>query len=193
MSRALLPLGLVLVLAGCAAGPVAPVAPSAPPANPQVGGVAMIETWSTLDNARAAPPLATFARAIDAAGLADALAAPGPVTVFAPTDAAFGRLAPGTLAALLLPENRAALAKLVNYHVVPGRLTVADLKARIAAGGGTTSLTTAEGEPLTLSLVGTTIALTDVGGNKSYVETGDIRDTSGMMHVVNGLMIPTID
>src|SRR3546814_5445376 len=115
-----------------------------------------------------------------------------PFTVFAPTDAAFGRLAPGTLDALLLPENKPALTKLVIYHVVPGRLTVADLEARIAAGGGTATLTTVEGEPLTLGLVGTVIALTDVGGNKSYVETGDIREANGVMHVVNGIMIPTI-
>src|SRR3546814_2467878 len=85
-------------------------------------------------------------------------------SVSAPTDAAFGRLAPGTLDALLLPENKPALTKLVIYHVVPGRLTVADLEARIAAGGGTATLTTVEGEPLTLGLVGTVIALTDVGG-----------------------------
>src|SRR3546814_10737244 len=93
---------------------------------------------------------------------------------------------------LLLPVNKPALTKLVIYHVVPGRLTVADLEARIAAGGGTATLTTVEGEPLTLGLVGTVIALTDVGGNKSYVETGDIREANGVMHVVNGIMIPTI-
>src|SRR3546814_10999006 len=112
-------------------------------------------------------------------------------SVSAPTDAAFGRLAPGTLDALLLPENKPALTKLVIYHVVPGRLTVADLEARIAAGGGTATLTTVEGEPLTLGLVGTVIALTDVGGNKSYVETGDIREANGVLHVVNGIMTPT--
>ncbi|HVJ00087.1 MAG TPA: fasciclin domain-containing protein [Sphingomonas sp.] len=192
MLRSLLPLGLALVVTGCASTP-APVNAPAPPPNPKVGGVAMIETWSAVDNARAAPPLATFARAIDAAGLADTLAAPGPVTVFAPTDAAFGRLAPGTLDELLRPENKPALVKLVTYHVVPGRLTIADLEAKIAAGGGTATLTTVEGEPLTLGLVNQVIALTDVAGNKSYVETGDIREANGMMHVVNGIMIPTID
>ncbi|RIA46862.1 putative surface protein with fasciclin (FAS1) repeats [Hephaestia caeni] len=190
-ARRILSVAVTLAVAGCASAPT-PVKAPAPPPNPTVGGVAMIATWTAVDNARAAPPLATFARAIDAAGLADTLAATGPFTVFAPTDTAFGRLAPGTLDALLLPENKPALAKLVTYHVVPGRLTVADLKARIAAGGGTATLTTLEGEPLTLGLVGTGIALTDVGGNKSYVETGDIREANGMMHVVNGIMIPTI-
>jgi uncharacterized surface protein with fasciclin (FAS1) repeats len=152
----------------------------------------MIETWTALDNARAAPPLATFARAIHAAGLDEALAAAGPLTVFAPTDEAFGRLAPGNLDALLLPENRAALAKLVQYHVVPGRLTVADLEARIAAGSGTATLTTLKGEPLTATLVNNIVALTDIHGNKSYIETGDIRAANGMMHVVNGILIPTV-
>src|SRR3546814_15518772 len=70
-------------VAGCTATP-APVKTPAPPPNPTVGGVAMIETWTAVDNARAAPPPATFARAIDAAGLADTLGPAGPFTVFAP-------------------------------------------------------------------------------------------------------------
>ena len=184
-------IALALALAGCASAPL-PQHP-APSPNPSVDGVAMVETWTAVDNVRAAPPLATFARAIHAAGLDEALAAPGPFTVFAPTDEAFARLAPGNLDALLLPENRAALAKLVDYHVVPGRLTMADLKARIAAGNGTATLTTLEGEPLTATLIDDIVALADIHGNKSYVETGDIRDANGMMHVVNGILIPTID
>jgi uncharacterized surface protein with fasciclin (FAS1) repeats len=182
---------IALALAGCASTP--PPARLAPPPNPSVGGVAMVETWTAVDNARAAPPLASFARAIHAAALEEALAAAGPFTVFAPTDQAFARLAPGNLDALLLPENKAALVRLVEYHVVPGRLTVADLKARIAAGNGTATLTTLEGEPLTATLVNGVVALTDIHGNKSYVETGDIREANGMMHVVNGILIPTID
>lgn len=182
---------IVLALAGCASAP--PPAAPAPLANPTVGGVAMVETWTAVDNARAAPPLATFARAIHEAGLDEALAAPGPFTVFAPTDEAFGRLAPGNLDALLEPENHAALAKLVRYHVVPGRLAIADLKARIAAGSGTATLITMEGEPLTVTLVNGVVALADIHGNKSYVETGGIREANGVMHVVNGILLPTID
>ncbi len=188
-----LAIAAALALAGCASTPPPPAAPPALPPNPSVGGVAMIETWTAVDNARAAPPLATFARAIHAAGLDERLAAPGPITVFAATDEAFGRLAPGNLDALFLPENRAALAKLVTYHVVAGSLAIADLKARIAAGGGTATLMTLEGEPLTATLVNGVVALADIHGNHSYVETGDIRAANGMMHIVNGILIPTID
>ena len=182
---------IALSLAGCASAP--PVAAPAPLPNPTVGGVAMVETWTAVDNARAAPPLATFARAIHAAGLDEAFAAAGPFTVFAPTDEAFGRLAPGNLDALLQPVNQAALAKLVRYHVVSGRLAIANLKARIAAGNGSATLTTLEGEPLTATLVNGVVALTDIHGNKGYVETGDIREANGVMHVVNGILLPTID
>src|SRR5690606_16412993 len=86
MARRIGAIALALTLAGCAATP-APIKAPAPPSNPAVGGVAMIASWTAIDNARAAPPLAIFARAIDAAGLADTLAGAGPFTVFAPTDA----------------------------------------------------------------------------------------------------------
>src|SRR3546814_19237506 len=104
----------------------------------------------------------------DAAGLADTLGAAGPFTVFAPTDAAFGRLAPGTLDALLLPENKPALTKLVIYHVVPGRLTAADLEARTPACGRPAHLPPAHGQPPTLGPVGTMIDLTALGAHKSH-------------------------
>lgn len=161
-------------------------------ANPTVGGAAMSPTKTIVDNASAASNLTTLVSAVKAAGLDTTLAQPGPYTVFAPTNAAFQRLAPGTVDTLLKPENKPTLTKVLTYHVVPGVVTIEDLKAKAAAGGGKVTLTTVEGEPLTVSVDGQMIALTDAHGNKSYVETGDVRQSNGIVHVVNGVVLPKL-
>jgi len=164
--------------------------PAAP--NPAVGGAPMLATRTIVDNASAAPTLTTLVAAIKAADLVPTLSGAGPFTVFAPTNDAFGRLAPGMVATLLKPENKASLVKVLTYHVVPGAITGEQLKERIMTGGGTTTLTTVEGDPITVTLVGTIIALTDVNGNKSYVETADVRQSNGVVHVVNGVIVPKL-
>ncbi len=168
--------------------------PNGPPAvaNPTVGGVPMMATRTIVDNASAAPNLSTLVAAVKAAGLVGTLSGPGPFTVFAPSNDAFGRLAPGMVDTLLKPENKASLTKVLTYHVVPGVITADDLRQRITAGGGTATLTTVEGDPITATLVGAVIALTDVNGNKSYVETADVRQSNGVVHVVNGVIVPKL-
>ncbi len=168
--------------------------PNGPPAvaNPTVGGVPMMATRTIVDNASAAPNLSTLVAAVKAADLVGTLSGPGPFTVFAPTNDAFGRLAPGMVDTLLKPENKASLTKVLTYHVVPGVITADDLRQRITAGGGTATLTTVEGDPITATLVGAVIALTDVNGNKSYVETADVRQSNGVVHVVNGVIVPKL-
>ena len=69
----------------------------------------------------------TLVAAVKAAGLVDTLEGPGPFTVFAPTNEAFDKLPPGTVATLVKPENKAMLTKILTYHVVPGRITASDL------------------------------------------------------------------
>ncbi|BCA57951.1 fasciclin domain-containing protein [Sphingomonas sp. HMP6] len=167
-------------------------APAAPAANPTVGGVAMDATKPIAVNAAAAPNLSTLVAAVKAAGLATTLSGPGPFTVFAPTNDAFTRLAPGTVDRLLKPENKATLAKVLTYHVVPGTITFADLKERAKASGGKVVLTTVEGEPLTLDVSETAVQLTDVNGNKSFIETPDVKQSNGVVHVVNGVVLPTL-
>ena len=167
-------------------------APAAPAANPTVGGVAMDATKPIAVNAAAAPNLSTLVAAVKAAGLATTLSGPGPFTVFAPTNDAFTRLAPGTVDRLLKPENKATLAKVLTYHVVPGTITFADLKERAKASGGKVVLTTGEGEPLTLDVSETAVQLTDVNGNKSFIETPDVKQSNGVVHVVNGVVLPTL-
>lgn len=172
-----------------ASGPTA----AAPTSNPAVGGVTMPTDRPIADTLAAAPTLGGFVRAMDGAGLTDTLRATGPFTVFAPTDAAVGRLQPGTVEALMKPENRAALTRLLGLHIVPERLGAVELIRRIAAGNGRTTLTTVAGEPLTVTMTGGIITLTDIGGDRSYIETADVRAANGIIHVVNGVLVPRLD
>lgn len=171
-------------------GASAPAAAASP--NPSVGGAAMLAERTVVQNASAAPNLTTLVAAVRAAGLVDTLSGPGPFTVFAPTDEAFGRLSPGTVDTLLKPENKASLTKVLTYHVVPGTISAADLRQRIGAGGGAATLTTVAGDALTARLEKGAVTLTDQGGNKSYVETADVRQANGVVHVVNGVLVPTL-
>lgn len=175
---------------GATATPAAPGAPAAP--NPTVGGAPMDATKPIPVNATAAPNLSTLVKAVTAAGLVPTLSGPGPFTVFAPTNDAFARLAPGTVDTLLKPANKATLTKVLTYHVVPGKITIAQLQAQATAAGGTTTLTTVEGEPLKVTVNNNVIELADVNGNKSYIETGDVMQSNGVVHVVNGVLLPKL-
>jgi uncharacterized surface protein with fasciclin (FAS1) repeats len=178
------------------AAPAAAATPAAPAAavpNPDVGGAKMDATKTIVANAAAAPNLTTLVKAVQAADLATTLSGTGPFTVFAPTNDAFGRLAPGTVDTLLKPESKALLTKALTYHVVPGTISAEQLKAQITAGGGKATLTTVEGEPLVAEFVNNALSLTDVHGNKSYVQVPDVRQSNGIVHVVNGVLLPTLN
>jgi len=143
--------------AGPAPQTAAPVAAAAP--NPSVGGAAMDASKTIVANASAAPNLSTLVKAIAAADLTATLSGPGPYTVFAPTDDAFTRLPPDTLAQLMKPENKALLAKVLTYHVVPGTIDFTQLKAQITAGNGTATLTTVAGQPLKVAITGNNVPI----------------------------------
>ena len=175
-----------------AAAPAPSAAPAAP--NPAVGGAAMDATKTIVANASAAPNLSTLVKAVTAADLTATLSGPGPYTVFAPTNDAFTRLPPDTLAQLMKPENKALLAKVLTYHVVPGAIDFAQLKAQITAGGGTATLTTVAGQPLKATITGNNVVtLTSVNGNVSYLETPDVHQSNGIVHIVNGVLLPKLN
>jgi uncharacterized surface protein with fasciclin (FAS1) repeats len=179
------------LLAGCSK--VSTVPGARRPKASLVGGAAMDASKTIVANASAATNLSTLVKAVTAAGLVPTLSGPGPFTVFAPTNDAFGRLAPGTVDTLLQPANKALLTKALTYHVVPGTITAAQLLARIEQGGGKLTLTTVEGSPLTVTKEVQAVVLTDVNGNKSYVETPDVRQSNGIVHVVNGVLLPKLN
>ena len=136
-------------------------------ANPRVGGAAMYSTKTIVDNAVNSKDHTTLVAAVKAAGLVETLSSPGPFTVFAPTNAAFAKLPAGTVETLVKPENKGTLTTILTYHVVPGRVTSMDLVKKIKAGKGKAVLTTVQGEPLTASLMGKRVMLTDAKGGKS--------------------------
>lgn len=155
-----------------------------------VGGAEMFPDKTIVDNAVNSPIHTTLVAAVKQAGLVDTLSGAGPFTVFAPTDTAFAALPAGTVDGLMKPAGKATLTKVLTYHVVPGRLTAADLSAKINAGGGKATLTTVEGEPLTLASDGTTITITGMGGSKATVSQADVMQSNGVIHVVDGVLLP---
>jgi uncharacterized surface protein with fasciclin (FAS1) repeats len=88
-----------------------------------VGGAAMYPSRTIIQNAVHSKDNTTLVAAVKAAGLVGTLEGPGPFTVFAPTNAAFAQLPPGTVDSLLKAENKDQLVTVLTYHVLPGRLT----------------------------------------------------------------------
>ena len=143
-----------------------------------------------VEGAVASPAHTTLVAAVQAAGLVDTLASPGPFTVFAPTNDAFAALPAGTVETLLQPANRATLTKVLTYHVVPGRLAAADVLAAIRAGGGRAEVTTVSGDILVASLEGGNVVITDENGGKATVVQADLFQSNGVIHVTNAVSIP---
>jgi len=158
--------------------------------NPMVGGAAMYPTKNIVQNAVNSKDHTTLVAAVKAAGLVDTLSSPGPFTVFAPTNAAFAKLPAGTVETLVKPENKATLTSILTYHVVAGRMTGADIAKAIKAGGGKAVLTTVQGEPLTATMKGTRIMLTDAKGGMSHVTIGNVMQSNGVIHVIDTVLMP---
>ncbi|MEQ9375160.1 MAG: fasciclin domain-containing protein [Imperialibacter sp.] len=132
----------------------------------------------------------TLVAAVKAADLVATLKGEGPFTVFAPTNAAFAKLPAGTIESLLKPENKAQLAKILTYHVVPGRFDAAAVVAAIKSGKGKSELTTVSGGRLVASMEGMKVKLTDESGNASYVTATDLKGTNGFVHVIDTVVLP---
>lgn len=156
-----------------------------------VGGAEMFPNKNIVENASQSADHTTLVAAVKAAGLVDTLAGPGPFTVFAPTNAAFEKLPPGTVDTLIKPESKEALTGILTYHVVSGRMTAADLKKAIEQGGGTATLKTVAGGSLTATQSGGTITLKDAKGGTSIVTQGDVMQSNGVIHVIDTVLMPS--
>ena len=132
----------------------------------------------------------TLVTAIKAADLVATLKGAGPFTVFAPTNAAFDKLPAGTVESLLKPENKAQLSKILTYHVVSGNLDAAAVIAAIKKEKGKVTLTTVSGGKLTASMDKGKVKLTDESGNSAYVTTTDLKGSNGVIHVIDGVLLP---
>jgi uncharacterized surface protein with fasciclin (FAS1) repeats len=158
--------------------------------NPMVGGAAMFKTKDIIDNAVNSKDHTTLVAAVKAAGLVDTLKGAGPFTVFAPTNAAFEKLPAGTVDGLLKPESKAALTKILTYHVVPGKQDAAAIAKAIEDGKGKATFKTVAGGTLTASMEGSSVVLTDEKGGKSRVTTADVMQSNGVIHVIDSVLMP---
>jgi uncharacterized surface protein with fasciclin (FAS1) repeats len=156
-----------------------------------VGGAAMYPTKNIIENAMNSKDHTTLVAAVKAAGLVDTLQGTGPFTVFAPTNEAFGKLPAGTVDMLLKPENKAMLAKVLTYHVVPGRITAADLMDWVKKGNGTAKLQTVEGEWLRVTQSGDTLWVKDAKGATSKITISNVMQSNGVIHVLDTVLMPS--
>jgi len=152
-----------------------------------VGGAKMVKTKDIVDNAVNAKNVTTVVAAVKAAGLVDTLKGDGPFTVFAPNNAAFEALPAGTVDTLLKPENKAKLAGILTYHVVPGTYTSADLKVMAAKGE---AVKTVQGEELKFVNENNQIMIVDAKGDKVAIETSDVISSNGVTHVIKSVLMP---
>ena len=148
-----------------------------------VGGAAMFPSKNIIQNAVNSKDHTTLVAAVKAAGLVETLEGKGPFTVFAPTNAAFGKLPAGTVDNLVKPENKATLTKILTYHVVPGRLDASDLTDG-------KKLKTAEGEELTVKHADGKIWIIDAKGDRSTVSISNVHQSNGVIHVVDTVLMP---
>jgi len=131
-----------------------------------------------VDTAVGAGQFKTLVAAAKAAGLVDTLKGNGPFTVFAPTDAAFAKLPKGTVATLLKPENKAKLAAILTYHVVPGKVMAKDVvklsKAKTVQGSAV-AIRVKEGK---------------VYIDNAQVVAPDVEASNGVIHVIDNVLLP---
>lgn len=158
--------------------------------NPMVGGAAMYPTQNIVQNAVNSKDHTTLVAAVKAAGLVDTLSGSGPFTVFAPTNEAFGKLPAGTVEELVKPENKATLTKILTYHVVPGRITAAQIAAMARKHGGMATLTTVEGEKLMFRQARGSWWVIDAKGGKARITIPNVMQSNGVIHVVDAVLMP---
>lgn len=127
--------------------------------------------------------LSTLVSAVQAASLVETLQGDGPFTVFAPTNQAFSALPAGTLDTLLLPENKEQLQAILTYHVVSGNVMASDLSDG-------QEITTVQGEKLRVKISGDMVYIVDSKGNEAMVEKADVKASNGVVHIINGVLLP---
>ncbi len=139
-------------------------------------GSSMARAADIVDTAVSAGSFTTLVAAVKASGLVNTLKGKGPYTVFAPNDAAFAKLPPGTVEALL--KNKAKLRAILTYHVIPGRVKAADV------AGKSLQVKTVEGQPVNVD------GSFGVKVNDAHVIQPDIEASNGVIHVIDTVLLP---
>lgn len=155
-----------------------------------VGGASMLPSKNIVENASNSKDHTTLVAAVKAAGLVETLEGAGPFTVFAPTNEAFEKLPKATVDALMQPDRKDDLKKILTYHVVSGRLDSKAIGDMLKKDNGKTALTTVEGGKLWASMKGGHLVLTDEKGNSATVTIADVYQSNGVIHVINAVLMP---
>lgn len=159
--------------------------------NPMVGGAEMFPSKNIIENAVNSKDHTTLVAAVKAAGLVETLSGKGPFTVFAPTNAAFAKLPKGTVETLLKPENKDKLAKILTYHVVGGKAVMADAAIKMVKDDkGAHPVPTVAGPKLTAKYDGGKLTLTDENGSVATVTQADVKQSNGVIHVIDTVLLP---
>jgi uncharacterized surface protein with fasciclin (FAS1) repeats len=157
----------------------------------QVGGAPMYPSKNIIQNAVNSKDHTTLVAAVKAAGLVETLQGPGPFTVFAPTNAAFGKLPAGTVENLVKPENKKTLTTILTYHVIPGRMTAVTLMKAVKEGEGEAKLKTVAGEWIWIKQAGPgKLSVTDAKGGVAMVTIADVLQSNGVIHVIDTVLLP---
>ena len=156
----------------------------------EVGGAPMYPSKNIIENAVNSKDHTTLVAAVKAAGLVETLSGAGPFTVFAPTNEAFEKLPPGTVEMLLKPENKDALVNVLTYHVVAADAMSDAIGKMIADDGGEHPVKTVSGGTLIAKMNGDKITLTDENGNVATVTIADVKQSNGVIHVIDTVLLP---
>jgi uncharacterized surface protein with fasciclin (FAS1) repeats len=156
-----------------------------------VGGQAMFPSKDIVSNAVNSADHTTLVAAVKAAGLVETLQSKGPFTVFAPTNMAFAALPAGTVDGLLRPESKPVLTKVLTYHVVSGNHDARSIMNAIKRGGGSAEFTTVSGGKLWAKMNGPmNVVIRDEKGQWASISTYDVRQSNGIIHVVDRVLMP---
>jgi uncharacterized surface protein with fasciclin (FAS1) repeats len=178
------------VAAATLAGPATPAA-SAAMDTVMVGGHAMYPDKTIVANALNSADHTTLVAAVKAAGLVGVLNGKGPLTVFAPTNEAFADLPKGTVATLLKPQDKAELARILEYHVVAGDYDTTKLRSLILRDGGSVQLRTVEGQPITVMMNGSSnMMVKDAKGDVADITVADVTQSNGVIQVIDRVLLP---
>ena len=132
----------------------------------------------------------TLVTALKAADLVSALQGEGPFTVFAPTNDAFAKIDAKTLSSLLEAGNKEALANILTYHVVSGKLAASDVVAALKKGDGMVELKALNGQVITVIQKDDKIWLKDSNGDVSEIIATDVMGSNGVIHVIGTVVMP---
>lgn len=156
-----------------------------------VNGTPMLANLNIIENLSRSKDYSILLKAIEATGLTQTFESKGPITIFAPNNAAFEKLPLGKLDSLLMPANKYQLTSLITYHAISGKISAGDIAKNIREHKGTATFITLAGSKIAATIdANRNIILTDETGGKCTIGLFDIEQKNGILHIVNNVFIP---